>query len=753
MITTHTKNTHFQKITMLLLAAAIATAAVCLFFQKTATADTRSLKRVKVHTQNGGTREIGLYSGYHALVVGCADYRKGWRKLRNPVKDAEEVAKALAGIGFEVKLIKDPDSLQLRRALNGLADATDPQRGIFVFFAGHGHTLASYDGKKVGYIVPVDAPDPDKDRIGFMTRAVSMQEVEQISTLIRAKHVLMAFDSCFSGSIFRSGNKKPSPYIREQAARPVRAFITAGEEHEQVPDESVFKTCMIQGLVDRYADRNRDGYVTGDELGLYLEEEVVNYSNGAQHPRFGRINKPGLDKGDFVFHLASSGGGLYKPGSGTLTVQCNVSGARVLLDGKDAGRTPLVEKRMAEGKHRLSVEKSGYETYRTHLEIDKNQSASIDVILTPPAPRTSRLYVNTEPVDARVRIMNINPAFQNGMELEPGSYDLKVSASGFFTYEETVRLREGEDRRVSLRLQPRRVEPVAGEIWKEPVTGMEFVWVPEGCFEMGQTEAEKQYLIKEAGDETYRKYYNDELPRHRVCVDGFWMGKCETTRGQFRKFVKDTGYRTDAEKKGNARIFNKETDWKWKELSGYNWKKMGYDQDDAHPVGCVSWNDAAAFAKWLSGKSGKNFGLPTEAQWEYAARGGVEAMRFWGDGESDACLYANAADKGHGWPNSFPCDDGYEFTAPVGKYKPNPFGLYDMLGNVWEWCADRYGENYYSNSPEKNPQGPSKGGYRVLRGGSWFNLHRYVRCGYRSRNSPDYRDSNNGFRLVALPSQ
>ena len=96
----------------------------------------------------------------------------------------------------------------------------------------------------------------------------------------------------------------------------------------------------------------------------------------------------------------------------------------------------------------------------------------------------------------------------------------------------------------------------------------------------------------------------------------------------------------------------------------------------------------------------KTIQLPTEAQWEYAARGGVEAMRFWGADESDACQYANAADKGSNWKTSFPCSDGYEFTAPVGNYKPNPLGLYDMLGNVWEWCADWYGN--YSSSPEKN---------------------------------------------------
>jgi formylglycine-generating enzyme required for sulfatase activity len=291
------------------------------------------------------------------------------------------------------------------------------------------------------------------------------------------------------------------------------------------------------------------------------------------------------------------------------------------------------------------------------------------------------------------------------------------------------------------------------EPWKDPDTGMEFVWVPGGCFEMGQTEEEKAYLIREAGEEDYKKYYKDELPRHRVCVDGFWMGKCEVTRGQFRRFVTDTGYRTDAEKQGKAYVFNKETEWKWKELDGYDWKNVGYSQDDAHPAACVSWNDARAFAEWLSGKSGRKMRLPTEAEWEYAARGGTTGMRFWGSDDSDACRYANVADKGHNWSNAFPCDDGYEFTAPAGHYQPNPFGLYDLLGNVWEWCEDRYGSDYYARSPEKNPKGPSGGGLRVLRGGSWFNYPWGVRCAYRLWDLPDSRLSNYGFRLVAVPPQ
>jgi len=129
-----------------------------------------------------------------------------------------------------------------------------------------------------------------------------------------------------------------------------------------------------------------------------------------------------------------------------------------------------------------------------------------------------------------------------------------------------------------------------------------------------------------------------------------------------------------------------------------------------HPVTCVSFNDVEKFIAWLNRKGSRKFRLPTEAEWEYACRGGTTTIRFWGDDPDDACAYANVADRtkdedNRGWNPKHECSDGYFYTAPVGSFKANSFGLYDMLGNVWEWCSDRYGSDYYENSPVNNPQG------------------------------------------------
>ncbi|MFC1839801.1 caspase domain-containing protein [Thermodesulfobacteriota bacterium] len=272
---------------------------------------------VKTLANDGSAQEIQLYSGYYALVVGCGDYRNGWPKLSNPVKDAREVASTFKIMGWEVDLLENPDWDRLDEALNRLITGPGKEKdhAILFWFSGHGHTLEEADDSKLGYIVPVDAPLPSKDEIGFMRRAINMRQIETVAKRIQAKHVLMVFDSCFSGAIFSMVRSAPSDYIEEKVAAPVREFIAAGRENEQVPDRSVFKTCFIQGINNGYADLNLDGYVSGEELGAYLQEKVINYSQRAQHPQFGKINNPRLDKGDFIFDLSGiSGAVVGRPG-------------------------------------------------------------------------------------------------------------------------------------------------------------------------------------------------------------------------------------------------------------------------------------------------------------------------------------------------------------------------------------------------------------------------------------------------------
>ena len=172
----------------------------------------------------------------------------------------------------------------------------------------------------------------------------------------------------------------------------------------------------------------------------------------------------------------------------------------------------------------------------------------------------------------------------------------------------------------------------------------------------------------------------------------------------------------------------------------------------------VSWNDAVEFCKWLSEKEGREYRLPTEAEWEYACRAGTTTRFYCGDDEDKLLSIGNVADamlrkiyERATW--ALEGEDGYAFTAPVGKFRANSLGLYDMHGNVWEWCQDWYAKDYYGNSPENDPTGPAMGSSRVIRGGSWNYDPGFCRSANRSRDTPGDRSSNLGFRVARVSAE
>ena len=278
------------------------------------------------------------------------------------------------------------------------------------------------------------------------------------------------------------------------------------------------------------------------------------------------------------------------------------------------------------------------------------------------------------------------------------------------------------------------------ETFTEQVTGMEFVLVKGGCYEMGDT-------FNEGG--------RDEQPLHTVCLEDFYMGKYEVTNAQFRAFVDATKYRTTEESKGTGWGLQKDGPGDWKDQSGLNWRHPIWPGDSIekkmdHPVVQVSWNDAKEFARWLSTRTGRAIRLPTEAEWEYAARSGGKKDRFsWGNGDPSGNVADTSFKKVQPKAEVFPnYDDGFKYTAPVGSFKPNELGIYDMTGNVWEWCQDWYGEQYYEESPKRNPTGPASGLKKVDRGGSWSNMPSIARAANRDDADPNYAFFNVGFRLV-----
>jgi len=230
------------------------------------------------------------------------------------------------------------------------------------------------------------------------------------------------------------------------------------------------------------------------------------------------------------------------------------------------------------------------------------------------------------------------------------------------------------------------------------------VLVPEGEFFMGDPDEDDIHY--------------DENPLHKVYLDAFWIDCYEVTNYLYKRFVDETGYPYP----------HVDADW----AIPYNWENGNFPPGKGnYPVVLVSWKDAAAYAEW----AGKR--LPTEAEWEKAARGGLVKKQYpWGDktDETDANYFTSITTKNK--------------MKPVGTLYPNPYVIYDIAGNVWEWCADWYGKTYYRRNPYKNPQGPEKGRYRVFRGGSWINTREFLRCSERARNVPIYRSYIIGFRCA-----
>ena len=594
-----------------------------------------------------------LSKDYHALVVGVSNYNIRPRLL-NAVKDAREVASFLKQMGFKVTLVTDPTSKELKKALNVFAIETgrESDRALVFYYAGHGETQTLTDGTRLGWIIPRECPLLREDPQKFVNQAVSTKDIETYSRQIRSKHVLMLFDSSFSGAVFAL-ESPVLEVISKKSALPVRQYIIAGKADEPILDQSMFKPFLLKGLKGE-ADLIYDGFITGSELGVYLTHSVVRQTGKHQHPQYGKSNNAALARGNFIFKPVET-----KPG-------------------------------------------------------------------------TARLFVETDPKGARVRILNIRPRFCQGIELDPGKYHIEVSSAGYRTKQTWVKLGAGENKTFNVSLRK------LGDVFKNSL-GMKFVFIRAGTFLMGSSKDEPGRL------------YDEE--KHRVTIGkGYYQQTTEVTIGQFREFVRASGYKTEGETTGGCWVSTKGGAWKKKKESTWSkpgsWKTAEPHQTDRHPVTCVSWNDAQAFIRWLSRKEGMNYGLPYEAEWECASRAGTNTPFAFG-----RCLSTDQGNYGSVGLLFADCRDVYRINrnrpVRVASLAPNPWGLFDMHGNVSEWCQDWYGG--YPSRPVTDPKGPSSGTDRVMRGGHWSAKADGCRSAARSRFRPDSASDAIGFRLVMRP--
>ena len=247
---------------------------------------------------------VQLYDRSHALVIGIDRYTGGWPNLSNAVEDAELVAAALRRRGFEVTLRRNLDSFALQAALREffVLEGADPEARLLLWYAGHGATL---DGE--GFLVPADAPLVTDPR--FKLVALPFRDFGGMVRLAEAKHALSVFDSCFAGTVFTSRGDVPPIAITRKTTAPVRQFLTSGDAGQRVRDDGSFRTLFLRALAgEADADFNDDRYLTGEELGLFLSQEVTALTDAAQTPRYGKLQDVRYDQGDFVFVLPGAGG-------------------------------------------------------------------------------------------------------------------------------------------------------------------------------------------------------------------------------------------------------------------------------------------------------------------------------------------------------------------------------------------------------------------------------------------------------------
>ena len=355
------------------------------------------------------------------------------------------------------------------------------------------------------------------------------------------------------------------------------------------------------------------------------------------------------------------------------------------------------------------------------------------------SPRTWPFTVETEPAGARVRIMNIEERYRPGIELPAGEYRVEATLDGHDTVEQMVRHAAGPTtERVVLHRSV--VSRPVEERFRDCPDCPEMVVIPAGRFEMGCD-------VDDCED--------DEKPVHPVRIpDDFALGRYEVTVGEFRRFVEETGHRTDAERDAGRGCFTKDMDrdeWDW--TPGRSLRNLQYTVRDRQPVTCVSWNDAEAYVVWLGKRTGTPYRLPSEAEWEYAARVGTRTRYHFGDAPERLCDYGNVADNtklpnGNVWTKRADCKDGAAYPSAVGSYRPNAFGLHDMHGNVWEWAEDCWNDTYAGAPADGSAWLSGNCARRVLRGGSWGDTPRYLRAAVRDQGSTSYRADYIGFRVA-----
>lgn len=713
----------------------------------------RGMKVVPVPVKDKEGNQVALYKESHALVVGISDYSGGWPRLPGVKEDIKAVKAALEAKGFNVLVVEEPDAIELEEAFEDfvLKYGLDPENRLLFYFAGHGYThkpsYAANDPEEwMGYIVGRDAPDPKKNLAEFLKRAMSMQSIEVLALKVEAKHALFMFDSCFSGAIFALSRAIPKD-IQARTAKPVRQFISAGSADQEVPDVSIFRRQFVSAL-EGEADFNEDGYVTGTELGLFLEESVSNLSRRTQTPQYGRIRHRRLNKGDFVFPLkiASLSAEVAGAQGSDPTASINGSGRqrspvaeeeteldRLLRKAKE--RKGAIEKERREMNIHFSKLKelnSIEENYVSNLDKAKAWKEFIDKY-PENNPYLGEAKTRLNKLQGRMVSKEMEEKYAELMDAEKhlssASEKRRIWEQFMFQYpDDNPRMREAQAK------VKRWKNTETKEQMKTEFAQLQAMEKSDATTQQ-KLDAWRQFVEKYPHNESMTSIAREKLksledenrdgvlarlePPKAPPTDGGSVNAANQGAAPEDMALIQAGEYLAGEPGSLDKVVLNEfyidvhevTQRDYQKIMGANPSKFaGGDL----PVERVNWNEARKYCK----RVGKR--LPTAAEWEKAAKAGTATKYYWGDTFK---------------PDQANCDGcggrAAKRPSPVGSFPPNPWGLYDMAGNVWEWVEDSAG-----------------GDTRVLRGGSWVDSKSFVAPTGAYTLQADNRSYDIGFRCV-----
>ena len=656
-----------------------------------------------------------------AVIVGNKDYRhRDIPAVSFAHRDADAFRRYVVDVlGFEPKNIidlRDATRAQFLHTFGRRKDEVsdlwakllpDREWDVVVFYSGHG-VPGLTDGK--GYLLPVDVPPGAAQEEGYPLE----QLYEKLGSLSNARSVQVYLESCFSGAsdggpLVRSASPVVvRPALPKGLAGKVTAVSASGADQIASWDVKARHGLFTHHLLDALygkGDADGDNRVTAKEVEAYLDGYMTRAA-WLQHRR--KQNANVLGAAGMVLASAPPGGFPERPSLG---------------DGKkDETKTEEVAKvaKPAVAEKEVVLDREKRKLVQRGLASLGLYKGFIDGDFGPKTQESIRSWQKEKDYDATGRLTEKQAetlVAQGGEALhEKAERERKERV----VREKAEAERLAREAREREKAERERALLMPGRAFRDCPECPEMVVVPAGSFLMGSPHDEE-------------KRQKNEGPRHRVTIaKPFAVGKYEVTRREFGAFVRVSGHVI----RDGCWVYDS-GERNWKRDAARTWRSPGYEQTDLDPVVCVNWDDVKAYVAWLSNKTGKEYRLPSEAEWEYAARGGTRRSRYWGDDASAQCTHANGADgtlKAHysDWPWVVAsCRDGFVHTAPAGSFSANGFGLHDVLGNVWEWVEDCWNERYVGAPSDGSPWTDGNCSKHVLRGGSWYNFPGNLRSANR----------------------